>query len=191
LHNRHAARFISSALDARSWSVTKLAAEIGTKRSVLSAQLSGARRIQLSHLMKYMRPLTHKERPRLLAAWLRDYIIDPDLVTDLLEATGDGVALDVREFVPGIDQDTKMLLAWWAREMARDCELHDLFKLLSAKAGYHPKRTAAGPAKRRRRDGVLRADIRGHIAPAHCALPKARESERGDEKPANMAKPTC
>jgi hypothetical protein len=152
LHNRIVTPCIYEVLDARGWSVSKLAAEAGTKRSVLAAQLSGTRRIQPRHLIKYLKVVNHQERPILLSAWLRDYL-DPDLVKDLLNATADGLAAEVENWAPPLDAEDERMLHWWAREIARDRELEELFKLLSARAGYHPKRTAADPVKRRRRGG--------------------------------------
>jgi hypothetical protein len=92
--------------------------------------------------------LNHQERPRILLAWLRDYL-DPELVEDLLDVTGKG--LDVKRFVSELEGGDKEMLAWWAREMARDGELEELFRLLSTKAGYRPRQTVAGAVKRKRR----------------------------------------
>jgi hypothetical protein len=139
-----------SALEARQWSELRLAKDAGVARSVISAHLSGTRKIQPPHLMKYLRVLNHQERPQMLAAWLRD-VLEPDQVADVLNASGDDLNLDVKKWTPPLPDATTGMLAWWAREMARDGELAELFKLLSAKAGYHPARTVAGPVKRRRR----------------------------------------
>ena len=148
MHNRIASRFIFSVLDARGWSESKLAKSSGVARSVLSTHLSGARRIRPNHLMQYLAVLDHQERPRLLAAWLRDNL-EPELVQDLLNVTGDDLGLDVTAWVPKLDEENQRMLAWWGREISRDGELEELFQLLSARAGYRPKRTAAGPKKRR------------------------------------------
>jgi hypothetical protein len=148
LHNRIASRLIFSVLDARGWSESKLAKESGVARSVLSSHLSGARRIRPNHLVKYMLVLGHQERPRLLAAWLRDNM-HQELVHDLLNVAGDDLGLDVREYVPTLDDENKRMLAWWEREMARDSELGELFKLLSARAGYRPRRKPGAATPRR------------------------------------------
>jgi transcriptional regulator with XRE-family HTH domain len=138
LHNRIAKRFIYEILEARGWSVSRLATESGIKRSVLAAQLSGSRRIQPQHLDRLLHVLDHYERPRLLAAWVRD-VVAPDALMDLLNAQGDDLSPEVKAWAPALESDDKQMLLWWADEMTRDGELAELFKLLSAKAGYRPK----------------------------------------------------
>jgi transcriptional regulator with XRE-family HTH domain len=177
LHNRLASRFLFTALEARGWTESKLAKAAGVARSVISTQLSGARRIRPNHLHKYLAVLNHQERPLLLVAWLRDNL-PPDQIEHLLNPTGDKLSLNV-----ALDDDGKRMLGWWAREMARDSELRELFKLLSARAGYHPKRTAAGPAKRRRRGGgalvallIFAFMLREDFAFAPPVFPRARQA---------------
>jgi hypothetical protein len=147
LHNRSTARFLFTALDVRGWTESRLAKAAGLARSVVSTQLSGARKIQANHLHMYLSVLNHRERPLLLVAWLRDNL-PPDQMEHLLNVRGDKLDLNLT-----LGEDDKRMLVWWAREITRDGELYELFKLLSAKAGYRPGRTAAGPVKRRRRRG--------------------------------------
>jgi hypothetical protein len=149
LYNRIVARFIFSALDARGLSESKFAKEAGVARSVLSTHLSGVRKIRPNHLAKYMAVLDHQEQPKLLAGWLRDNFPE-EVSVHLLNDTRNNLSRGVREFVPPLDDEHRRMLAWLAREMARDGELAHLFTLLSARAGYRPKRTAADPAKRQR-----------------------------------------
>lgn len=148
MQNRHTSRFINDVLKVRDWSEAKLASHSGIGRSTISMHLTHKRKILPDQLVKYLLVLDHTEIPKLLVAWLRDNF-PPDLATDLINENGDDVAAAVREFVPALDEDQERMLAWLAREMARDRELADLFHLLSARAGYRPKRTAASPAKRR------------------------------------------
>jgi hypothetical protein len=150
LYNRIVARFIFSALDARGLSESKFAKQAGVARSVLSTHLSGARKIRPNHLAKYMTVLDHEEQPKLLAGWLRDNFPE-DVSVHLLNDARDNLRPEVREYVPPMDDEHRRMLAWLAREMARDAELAELFTLLSARAGYRPRRTAAGPPKRRRK----------------------------------------
>jgi hypothetical protein len=151
LHNRLTSRFIKEWLDAQGWTESKLARESGVSRSVISDQLwSGKRRIRLAHFRSYWSLMNHQDRPKLLVLWLRDNI-DQELLKDVLDTTGEDLSQHVKEFVPALGDEDKRMLAWLAREMARDGELADLFHLLSARAGYRPKRTAAGPVKRRGR----------------------------------------
>jgi hypothetical protein len=150
LHNRIAARFIFSALEVRDWTELRLARESGIARSVVSAHLSGVRKIQPDHLSKYMAVLNHQERKALLIAWLRDYM-SPELVEACLNKARDDLSAAVKAWTPPLSEESGRMLDWWALETERDPELKELFKLLSAKAGYRPKRTTAGPLKRKRR----------------------------------------
>jgi hypothetical protein len=147
LQNRHTSRFIIDWLEARGWTESKLAKESGISRPVVSAQLwAGTRKIRVNHAKAYMSVMNHQDRPKLLAAWLRDNI-DAELLQDVLDGNGVDLSAHVKEFVPALDRENKLMLAWLAREIARDGELGELFRLLSAKAGYRPRRSAAGPAK--------------------------------------------
>jgi hypothetical protein len=150
LHNRYTSRFIKDMLDARGWTESKLAKESGVSLAVISDQLwSGKRRIRLHHLKAYMSLANHQERPKLLALWLRENF-PADITPHLLNEKGDDLAQAVKEFVPALEHEDKQMLSWLSREMARDGELGELFRLLSARAGYRPKRNGAGPAKKRR-----------------------------------------
>jgi transcriptional regulator with XRE-family HTH domain len=152
VHNRNAARFIFSALEVRGWTESKLAKAASVARSVVSAQLAGTRKIQPAHLVKYAQVFNHRERMALLIAWLRDHM-GSELVEEFLNPAGDGISRHVKRWIPALGPGDKEMLTWWAHEMARDSELQELFKLLSAKAGYRPRRTVTGLVKRRRRGG--------------------------------------
>lgn len=97
-----------------------------------------------------MEVFNHRERAALLIAWLRDYM-GPEMAEQFLNAAGDDLSAEVKQCAPALGEEDKEMLSWWADEMKRDGELEELFKLLSAKAGYRPKRTTAGPVKRKRR----------------------------------------
>jgi transcriptional regulator with XRE-family HTH domain len=143
LHNRHTSRFIIDWLEAQGWTESKLAKESGVSRPVVSAHLwSGTRKIRLNHLKAYMSVMNHQDRPKLVAAWLRDHI-DAELLQDVLDADGVDVSRHVKEFVPALEDENKRMLAWLAREIARDGEVGEFFKILSARLGYRPRRTAA------------------------------------------------
>lgn len=87
------------------------------------------------HLKRYAVLFNHVEQRELLVAWLRDNL-HPEMLRHVLNATGDDLSRAVKEWVPPTEDEDKRMLAWWAREMARDGELQELFKLLSARAGY-------------------------------------------------------
>lgn len=144
VHNRLVARFVFSVLDARDWSEARLAKELGLPRTQVSMHLSGKRRIQAGHLMKYLGALNHHERPALLEAWIRDNATQ-ELADDLLEMHGNLVA---NELPLTIDENNRRMLTWLAIEIERDGELAELFKMISVRVGYRPSRT---PKRRRRR----------------------------------------
>lgn len=150
MHNRIASRFISSVLDAHGWTESKFAKLSGVTRSVLSTHLwSGKRKIRPNHLAKYLAVMSHQDQPKLLAAWIRDNF-PAEVSQHLLNDARDNLRPEVREFVPPLHDENRRLLAWLAREMARDGELAELLKRMSAMAGYRPRRTAAEPKRKRR-----------------------------------------
>jgi hypothetical protein len=151
-YNRITARLIFQILHVRGWSELELSRQSGVHRSVLSAQLSGERAMRAQHVIKYLAVLDHQERPKLLAAWLRDHL-PAEVVDDLLDITGESLSLDVKRWTPALEEDKHEMLLWWAREIARDGELKELFSLLSTKAGYRPRplRKATGLGRRRKR----------------------------------------
>jgi transcriptional regulator with XRE-family HTH domain len=169
--NRIASQCIWSVLRARGWTQGNLAKESGVERTEISRQLAGERPINAQHLVQYLHVLNHQERRQLLIAWLRDNM-GPEMAQDFLNEVGDDLSNAVKVWTPPLDKEDNRMLAWWAHEMARDAELEELFKLLSAKAGYRPTRTAARRVKRRRRGGsaaVVLLLFVSILAPAPCA----------------------
>jgi hypothetical protein len=119
-------------------------------RTELSRQLAGDRAINAQHLFQYLKVLKHEDGLKLLIGWLRDNM-DPEIAQDFLNAAGDDLSDSAKTWTPAPDEEDGRRLAWWAREIGRDRELDELFKILSARAGYRPRRTITGPVKRRRR----------------------------------------
>ena len=91
--------------------------------------------------------LDHRDGLKLLIAWLHDNL--QERAPDFLNAAGDDLSDEVKAWTPAPDDEDQRMLAWWAREIVRDGELEELFKLLSAKAGYRPKGKATGPKRKR------------------------------------------
>ena len=83
----------------------------------------------------------------LFAAWLRDSL-PVELVQDLLNVTDD-LAKEVTWYLPTLDDDSKRMLNWCAREIARDPEFEALFKLVSVMAGYCPRQITASPVAKK------------------------------------------
>ena len=141
--NRLASQCIWSALRARDWTQGRLAKESGVERSEISKQLAGARLINAQHLARYLKVLDHQDGLKLLIAWLHDNL--QECAPDFLNAAGDDLSDEVKAWTPAPDDEDQRMLAWWSREIVRDGELEELFKLLSAKAGYRPKGKANRP----------------------------------------------
>lgn len=73
----------------------------------------------------------------MLAAWLRD-TLPVSIIDDLLDVGSSRIQESVAEWRPGLglDQEQQSMLAWWARQLARDPELDAIFRALTRKAGY-------------------------------------------------------
>jgi PAS domain S-box-containing protein len=143
-HNRITSRLLFEMLAVHDWSERQFAKRAGVSSSVLSEQLSGKREIHAHHLIRYLYPLHHEERPKLLAAWLRDHL-PAEVVESLLDITGHSLSLDVRQWAPRLDEENNKMLSWWGEQITRDNELAELFILLSAKAGYRRRHKPSPP----------------------------------------------
>ena len=148
--NRIASQCIWSALRARGWTQGNLAKESGVDRTEISKQLAGKQPIGHQHLFQYLKVLNYQDGLQLLIAWLRDNF-GREFAQEFLNAAGDDLSDEVKAWTPPLDDEDKQMLAWLAREIARDGDMEELLKLICAKAGYRPKRTTAGLVKRKRR----------------------------------------
>jgi hypothetical protein len=126
-------------LDTRSWSESRLAKESGITRSVVSEHVSGERPVSVKDLTRYMKGLSHQEPPQLFSAWIRDNL-PTDLVQDLLNVENK-LTSDVTGWVPILEDESKRMLSWCAREIARDPEWETFFKLLCVMGGYRSEST--------------------------------------------------
>jgi len=135
--NAFSKRVILSILQAHDWSERRLAKKCGISASEISRHLSGQRKIQVEHLIKYLDALDRQEASQLLVAWLRDRVGLPR-VHELMEAAGGNPHVDMTGW--HVDRQHEEMLQWWARETMRDPELEGLFEEISARFGYHPKR---------------------------------------------------
>jgi transcriptional regulator with XRE-family HTH domain len=136
VHQKMPKRVILRILDYRQWTERKLAAKAKLSPTVVSRHLSGRRKIQPEHLIKYLDCLDHEEASHLLVAWLRDRV--GALRVDELVRAGGELQVDMTGW--RVDPEQEKILRWWARETARDGELGELFKQLSARFGYKPRK---------------------------------------------------
>jgi transcriptional regulator with XRE-family HTH domain len=135
-HNRLSSQLLSRLLSLRGWTELQLAEHSGIACSAVSAHLSGQRRIGSQHLAAYLKVLECHERAAFLSTWLRDNL-DPELVADLLEGTK-------TDSLPGLQENQRRMLAWWATAIARDSGLAKILDDVATQSGF---KFAAGTAK--------------------------------------------
>jgi hypothetical protein len=128
IQNRLSSQQLFRILDLRGWNERKLAERSGIVPSVVSAHLSGQRRIRPNHLAAYLRALDRQERAMFLDAWLRDNLGD-ELIADLLDGTK-------TDSMPALEENQRRMLDWWATAIASDSALAKIFSRFSTKAGF-------------------------------------------------------
>jgi hypothetical protein len=128
VHNRLSSQLLSRLLNFRGWNGRELAEHSGIVPSVVSAHLSGQRRIRPHHLAAYLSVLDRHERAAFLSTWLRDNLRH-ELIADLLEGTK-------TDSMPALEENQRRMLDWWATAIARDSKLAKLFSQLTTKAGF-------------------------------------------------------
>jgi hypothetical protein len=128
IHNRLSSQQLFRILDLRGWNERTLAERSEIVPSVVSAHLSGQRRIRPNHLAAYLRVLDRQERAMFLHAWLRDNL-DQELIADLLDGTK-------TDSMPGLEENQRRMLDWWTTAIARDSNLAKVFSQLTKKAGF-------------------------------------------------------
>src|SRR5436190_19512497 len=129
LHNRLSSQLLSRLLNLRGWNGRELAEHSGIVPSVVSAHLSGQRRIRPHHLAAYLSVLDRHERAAFLSTWLRDNLRH-ELIADLLEGTK-------TDSMPALEENQRRMLDWWATAIARDSKLAKIFSHLTTKAGFN------------------------------------------------------
>jgi transcriptional regulator with XRE-family HTH domain len=117
------------------WSQTELAKLAGLDISIVSHHLRGSRVIRDDHLAAYCHVLEAAEKERLVSAWLRDVLTAEDAAA-VLEPHTFTLREDVRTWHPGLSEDQRRMLDWWAAKLAADDELDHIFKAISRKAGW-------------------------------------------------------
>jgi hypothetical protein len=82
-HNEHAGRYLLGVLESMHWTEGALAKHANLAPSIVSAHLSGQRRIRRHHLGCYLNAVEAAMRLELLLAWLRDDGFDQELIATL------------------------------------------------------------------------------------------------------------
>lgn len=128
---------LDTVLRTRGWTQNDLADRAGVHRSVVSMHLSRQRPIRDDHLCSYLTALDRHERPQLLGAWLRD-TLHPHVLEDVCDAWTGRIAEKVATWSPGLDEEQRQMLDWWAAQLARDRELDQVFRAITRRAGWRP-----------------------------------------------------
>jgi len=129
------AKVLSAALDNHSWEQSDLAKLSGINRATISMHLSGSRAIRDDHLAAYSLALDKGEQSMLVSAWLRDCLPEA-AAANVLEPGTFTVREEVRQWQPGLTDEQRNMLDWWAAKLAADDELDHIFKAISRKAGW-------------------------------------------------------
>jgi hypothetical protein len=101
----------------------------------VSAHLNGTRVIRDDHLALYVKVLDKTEQSMLVSAWLRDCLPE-SAALNVLEPQSSTIREEVRQWRPGLTDEQKHMLDWWAEKLAADDELDHIFKAISRKAGW-------------------------------------------------------
>jgi transcriptional regulator with XRE-family HTH domain len=141
-HNRLSSQLLSRLLGLRGWTELQLAEHSGIACSAVSAHLSGQRRIGSQHLAAYLKVLERHEQAAFLSTWLRDNL-DPDLVADLLAGTK-------TDSLPGLQENQRRMLAWWATAIARDSGLAKILDGIATQSGFKFPAGLSSPMNTRR-----------------------------------------
>lgn len=130
-----AAKVLSNALVLHHWQQADLARACGLDRTQVNLHINGARVIRDDHLAAYCTALDRTEQAQLVAAWLRDTL--PATAQDaVLSDSGDRIREDVAQWQPGLDDEQRQMLHWWAQKLAVDRELDEVFRVLTRRAGW-------------------------------------------------------
>ena len=136
----NASRALTAAVFAHNWDQTALAKATGLHNSVVSLHLSGKRAIRDDHLAAYCGALSSTEQAQLVAAWLRD-TLPSSAQSAVLSENSDSVQEEVAAWRPGLDEEQRQMLAWWAQKLATDRELDEVFRIVTRRAGWQSNST--------------------------------------------------
>lgn len=129
------AKVLAAALEHHSWDQNQLAKQSGIAIPTVSHHLTGRRVVRDDHLAQYAQALDKAEQSMLVSAWLRDCLPET-AAANVLEPHTFTVREEVRQWQPGLTDEQRNMLDWWAAKLAADDELDHIFKAISRKAGW-------------------------------------------------------
>lgn len=135
-----ARQIIATCLINHDWEQGDLAEKSGIARATISHHVNGLRPIRDDHLAAYAGVLDRSERAALTAAWIRD-TMSPEIADSILEPTTNLIGEEARAWRPNLDPELSSMLDWWAKELAADPELAELFRSITLRSGYDGSKT--------------------------------------------------
>jgi transcriptional regulator with XRE-family HTH domain len=128
-------KILTGALQMHDWEQNDLAKACGINRATISMHLAGLRPIRDDHLALYVAALDKAEQSMLVSAWLQDTL--PEVASkNVLDSQSNTLREEVRTWRPGLSEEQKSMLDWWAAKLAADDELDHIFKAITRKAGW-------------------------------------------------------
>jgi len=119
----------------QNWTQSTLEKATGIERSTISHHRSGERPVRDKHLIKYLSAVPASDRPRLLAAWLRDTQV-PETLDVIFPPGSNLMDAKVADWQPSLSDTDRTALEWLASEMLRDSELADMIRTLIRRLGH-------------------------------------------------------
>lgn len=132
-----AAKVLSDALAAHSWSQSDLAKASAIDRTQVNLHINGTRAIRDDHLALYCNALDRTEQSQLVAAWLRD-TLPADAQEAVLSHDTNRLNEEVKLWKPCLDPDQQSMIQWWTERLALDRELDEVFRIVTRRAGWTP-----------------------------------------------------
>lgn len=130
-----AAKRLAGALQLHGWQQSDLAEKTGIAGPTVSHHLSGLRDIRDNHMAAYAAALPRDDRESFVSAWLQD-VLPPAAQEIILSTNHFALSEAVKSWRPGLDEEQKHMIDWWASKLAADPELDEIFRSISRKAGW-------------------------------------------------------
>lgn len=129
------AKLLAGALTLNSWTQAELATAAGVSQAIISLHLTGTRPIRDDHMAAYAAALPRDDLESFVAAWLQD-VLPPAAQEIILSTSTCTLSEAVKSWRPGLDEEQKHMIDWWASKLAADPELDGIFRSISRKAGW-------------------------------------------------------
>jgi len=129
------AKVLAGAILMHGWNQSDLAKLSGIAIPTVSHHINGQRVIRDDHLALYITALDKAEQSMLVSAWLQD-TLPAAAAGNVLDSTSNTLREEIRTWRPGLSDEQKSMLDWWAAKLAADDELAQIFHAITRKAGW-------------------------------------------------------